>query len=141
MHGFNLAFDDGPAAVTAAPFASGDLFAPTSSYVLDVQLPGARDARSPVTIELRGDEVNRIGPNVFGPGAPIALSVEVLDGAARTVCFDAFALDAAGNQAALDEQLCVDLEPAAGCAQTSRSSTASIALVLAALALVRRRRA
>lgn len=130
-------FDDGPSEISVQPIANdGSLFPPTTSYVLDVRLPGARDARSPVALELRSDVVTRLGPEIFGPGQAISVLVEVLGGAAQTVCFDAIVTDAAGNEATLEEQVCADLEPAiGGCAQTSPSTTWLALLVLAVLAL------
>ena len=135
------AFDDGPSEIVVQPIANdGSPFwaaSPTTSFVLDVRLPGARDARSPVALELRSDVVTRLGPETFGPGQAISVLVEVLSGAAQTVCFDAIVTDAAGNEAALDEQVCADLEPASGgCAQTSPSTSWLALVVLAVLAVL-----
>lgn len=135
------AFDDGPSAVDVQPNSTGEPFAPTISFVLQVRLPGARDTQSPVAIELRGDEVKRFGPESFGPGQPINFLVPLAGGAARTVCFNAVAVDTAGNEGVLANEVCADLVPArGGCAQASRSTTALAMLALLLLLVVRRRR-
>jgi hypothetical protein len=132
-------FDDGPIAVDVDPLSSGEPFAPVSAYSLQVRLPGARDTQSPVAIELRGnEEVNRFDTQVFAPGQPMTIFMQLPGSAARTVCFDAVAVDTAGNEAAFDDELCADLAPAGGgCAQASPSTNTLVVLAILMLLVAR----
>lgn len=134
-------FADGPARVTAEhsdPAFSGS----SGGYFITVELPGAQDESSAVMIELRGD-INQAARQSFVQGAPMDIFVTTLDDSERTACFDAIAIDAAGNETAFGEALCVQLvRPLlGGCAQTTSSSSATIALTLLALLARRRVRA
>ena len=72
--------------------------------------------------------------------AAMDIFVTSLDDSERTACFDAIAIDAAGNETAFDDELCVQLTHPliGGCAQTT-SSTCTFAVALLAFMGVRRR--
>lgn len=132
-------FADGPARVTAEhidPAFGGS----SGGYFITIELPGAQDESSATMIELRGD-LNQAAPQTFAAGAPMDIFVTTLDDSERTACFDAIALDAAGNETAFEQELCVELTHPliGGCAQTNTSSSSMFALALLALACVRRR--
>ena len=131
-------FADGPARVTAEHIDPA--FGGTSGgYFITVELPGAQDESSATMIELRGD-INQAARQSFAQGAPMDIFVTSLDDSERTACFDAIAIDAAGNETVFGEELCVELVHPfiGGCAQTTTSASATFALALVAL-LVRRR--
>lgn len=131
-------FADGPPRVTA-DHISGEFGGTSGGYFITVELPGAQDERSATMIELRGD-INQAARQSFAQGAPMDVFVTTLDDSERTACFDAIAIDAAGNETVFGEELCVELVRPfiGGCAQTSAASSATFALALVAL-LVRRR--
>lgn len=133
-------FLDGPARATGEHIDPA--FGGTSGgYFITVELPGATDASGATIIELRGD-INQLAQQSFAQGAPMDVFITDLDDSERTTCFDAFAIDAAGNETAFRDELCVQLTHPflGGCSSTPVSSTGLSALLLLALTLVRRRR-
>lgn len=132
-------FNDGPALITAREIGSA-VGGTSGGYFVTVELPGARDDSSLTTIELRGD-LTHLTPQAFQPGVPMNIFFETLDDTERTACFEAFAIDAAGNETAFRDELCVDLvQPIiGGCAQTTPATSSLGALLLLALALLRTR--
>lgn len=129
-------FADGPARISAEHI-DGGFGGSTGGYFITVELPGASDERGDVMIELRGD-IEHLAPRTFAAGAPMTIFTETLDDSERSACVTAVAIDAAGNESQLDDELCVELvRPVfGGCAQTSASSSSTSLLSLLALALM-----
>jgi hypothetical protein len=133
------AFADGPARATAEHIDPA--FGGTSGgYFITVELPGASDESGATMIELRGD-IAHVAPQSFSAGGAMDLFVTTLDDSERTACFEAVAIDAAGNETTFRDELCVELvRPLlGGCAQTSASTSASLLGSLLALRIARRR--
>jgi hypothetical protein len=115
-----------------------------------------RPLRVRFTLPQASDDGLVVGYGLVENGSPLPLQsvalagdravvdVTIEDATPRLACFDVVAEDAAGNQATLDEQACIDLATAAtaaSCASTSSSTFATLcALLLATGGATRRRR-
>jgi hypothetical protein len=143
-------FDDGPLLITVSPQRSFPIAGDVNSYRVQAVFAGARDDRGGVMGAWALDEedgIRLVSTSAVDDGQPIELSMVVSGGAARTVCFDARAIDASGNETAFAGDVCADLDPddaSGGCAQAGGSSAPILAPLLALLSLLpaalRRRR-
>jgi hypothetical protein len=106
--------------------------AQTPSDVFTIQIPSLADEGGPVLVRLVGDEIDEVQatPHFSGSTGVTAL---LSPGEARTTCVTVSAIDVAGNEASLPNEVCADFS---GCSQAPASSAA----VLAILTLLARRR-
>lgn len=117
-------FADGPIEISATGF---NYEAPeVTHYGISVLMPPIDDV---VVLRFTGDEVDVVLAQPQSIEWPFHFNV--LGGEARTTCFTVFAIDAAGNETALGEELCAELDP-----EVNSSSCAHADMDTSALALL-----
>jgi hypothetical protein len=111
----------------------------TTGYFVTGCLSEAHDDSFAAVRVTLDDGTEGLFPLASEPSCGARVSFSVNDGTERKLCFDAAAVDVAGNETSFGDQVCVELQHAdgAGCAQAGAPGALA---GLAALLFARRRR-
>lgn len=109
----------------------------TETDVLTISIASLEDQGGPILVRVVGDEVDEVQPQPLNSGAAEVRAL-LPPGPARTLCVTLSAIDVAGNEEALPDDVCASFS---GCSQAPAATMTLLALPALLALLWRRARA